>query len=413
MIDDPTLDTTEQVTDDSPPELQPTPDPTPQPTPDLVPEPALHSIREMAVVEETGTIVREAGTNDPNVFHVQFMRAGGGNKKDGHQYSAAAVEALVPLIQQRRKIFVNHSDRSQVAALGHRPLDQLGGVAVRESVHYDPVLQATVGDVRVRPVMRECIEAAHAVGDSIGVSVEAVGIFDGDGKTCVGWRRYDSSAFVPEGGAGGYTLAVREADTPALVAAERDFSMGFLDNLSPQDVRESNSALYDHIGQEYSAAHPVREVPASTPDIDALVRESDAYQDAVRESERLTERLDAIERERNREQWAGFVTDYVRECGIDADPQVQYIARQFVGATVGGPDSRYDTQDELETAVREAATAYRSTLNVPAKGAITGVGGNAGVAPRVKPKQSDTSTTVFDDAFARIMGGAFPAGDTE
>jgi len=364
----------------------------------------------MAVSEETGTIVREAGTaSDPNVFHVQFMRAGGGNKKDGHQYSAAAVEALVPLIQQRRKIFVNHSDRSQVAALGHRPLDQLGGVAVRESVHYDPVLQATVGDVRVRPVMRECIEAAHAVGDSIGVSVEAVGIFDGDGKTCVGWRRYDSSAFVPEGGAGGYTLAVREADTPALVAEERDFGMGLLDNLSPQDVRESNSALYDRIGQEYATLHPVRET--ATPDIETLVRESDAYQAAVRESESLTTRLDDLERERNRAEWSGFITNFVRECGLEDQRQVAYIADQFTGTTVGGPESVYITQEELEGAVREAASAYLSTLNVPAKGAITGLGGTAGIAPVAKAKEPVADSTVFEDAFARIMGGAYPAGD--
>lgn len=337
---------------------------------------------------------------------VRFMTVGEGNAKDKHRYGPEAVAALVPLIKAQPRMFLDHSLPSEVRERGHRSLTQLAGIAVRESVHYDPALQATVGEVVLRPRMAEFVALARETGVPIGVSVDAVGNFrvgpTGD-KECTGWDRFHSADFVPQGGAGGFTLDVREADSPALQAAEREFVMGLFDDVTPKDVRETASDLYEAIGKEYVAAHPAPTAGTSAPpvEVERLVRENAA----------LAARVDAMEAEKNREQSAQIVSDTIKAQGQFTPKQTDIIAQQFKGVMIGatGP---YTTPDLLVAAVRESATAHADAFLSGATGYITGMGpsttptGASGEAVRESaqgtPKPDDIGKTLED-----WVGGSF------
>jgi hypothetical protein len=337
---------------------------------------ALHAATTRIAAAKAGmagddALVREAQTAPrSNRVRVRFMTAGPGNRKDGHHYTPEAVQALVPLIKQQPKMFLDHSLPSQVRERGHRALAELAGIAVRESVRYDPATQATVGDVVLRPKMAEYIETAREAGDTIGVSIDGVGTFRSGphGKECTGWAGFHSADFVPAGGAGGFTLDVREADSPALAMQEREFTMSLLDDLTPQEVRETAYDLYEAIGREYAAqngaASTGQQTGAPPAEVERLVRENAA----------LAARLDALDAERNREQTAGIVRDTITAQGSFSKDQVAFLARPFAGAMIGEKGA-YKTPEDLTAAVRETATAYLESLPKERTGYITDLGG--------------------------------------
>lgn len=349
-------------------------------------------------------------SNAPRRIPVQFMAVGYGNRKDGHYYTPEAVRDLVPLIQAQPKMYLSHSLPSEVRERGHRALEQLAGIADRATIRFNPTTQATEGDVVLRPRMAEYVDVAREAGDTIGVSIDAVGQFrqGPKGKECAGWAGFNSADFVPQGGAGGFTLDVREADSsPALMAEEKEFTMGLLDELTPAEVRENDAALYEAIGKEWAEAHPVRDAAPQTPPAE--------FTQLVRENAALKERLDVLDAEKNRAQSAQTVIDTLRAAKLPHDKAAAYVARNFEGVTVG-PDSRFADKAALEEAVRESATAYLASLPPAptATGMIEGLGGGWPVptlgettAPTREAAQTEGSLSpaaAINDAVASIFG---------
>ncbi len=356
----------------------------------------------------TGALVREAALEQqyPNRRRMVLMALGGGNKRFGNRYTEQALEALVTEVQRRKKGFWNHAPVDAIMRGDERSLKDLACVAVRETVHYDPVVKRVMADVECTPMALQAIDLAHAAGDTIGVSVEAVGKRAGPGSSdIVGWLNYQGFCLVPEGGAGGMT--VREADTPALIHEEHEFAMGLLDNLTPHEVKDANEALYEKIGREYATAHPVvRETaaPAQAPTIDmeAAIKESPAIQAIIREAEALRAEKDTLAAQNtelagtvdemlaveNRRLVAAHVEKVVRESNpAFTDMQVAFVTRSFDGATMGERGT-YTAQEDLEAAVTREANAYAETLpptaapvkeesapTAPKKGQLTGLGG--------------------------------------
>lgn len=343
--------------------------------------------------EDAGEQVRESialsmptGADVPDRIPVRFMSVGHGNAKDSHYYTPEAVSALPAFIRRQPKMFIDHSDPDKVRRVGHRSLRDLAGIAVRETVHYDPMAQACVGEVILHPQFRDWIKTAQLARDDIGLSVDAVGDFIPGTKKCKGWRAFNSVDFVPRGGAGGFTtLPVREADvsidslTADEYASYREFDMNALQTMTADDVKAEAPDLYDAIAAQ------VREA-ASTGDAGASLSD-DAYQALVRENEglradnsALAARMDEFEAERNREQTAIFVAATVREAAASlSDAQVAYVTKPFAGATVGEKGTYADTET-LAKAVREAAEEFVALIPAAkgATGEITGMGGRSG-----------------------------------
>jgi hypothetical protein len=164
----------------------------------------------------TGCVVRESAHDGhhPNRRRVVFLRVGPGNGRHGNNYTEQALRVLVSEIQRRPKIYLGHASEAAIHAGTERHLGDMAGVAVRETVHYDAQLKACVGDIECAPAALQVIDLAHAAGDTVGVSIEAVGEPARYGShDIVDWRSYRGACLVPEGGAGGMT--VREAATPA------------------------------------------------------------------------------------------------------------------------------------------------------------------------------------------------------
>jgi len=359
----------------------------------------------------TGVIVREAALEHayPNRRRVVFMTSGPGNKRMANRYTEQAVQGLVSEIRRRPKMFFGHSPVDAIMRGDERHLRDLAAVAVKESVHYDPVHKWTAGDIECTPMALQAIDLAHAAGDAVGISVEAVGKRDGAGSSdIIGWLNYQSSCLVPEGGAGGIT--VREADTPALIQEEHQYAMALLDNVTPDELKSANEALYIKVGKEYADAHPiVRETVAPAAqapafDFEAALTDSPAYQTIVREAEALRSEKDTLAAQNtelagtvdemlaaeNRRLVAAHVEKVVRESNpAFTDKQVSFVTRSFEGATMGERGT-YTAQEDLEAAVTREADAYAETLPPPAapvkeeatettkapqKGQLTGLGG--------------------------------------
>lgn len=174
----------------------------------------------------TGVVVRETAhtAHHPTRRRVVFLAAQAGNGRHGNRYTERAVQALVQEIKRHPKIYMGHQSDAAIHAGTERHLSDLAGVAVRESVHYDPALKAVVGDIECTPSALDIIDLAHAAGDTIGVSVEGVGQPASAGsRDVVGWLTYRGACLVPEGGAGGMT--VREAATGAALYYDEDIPM--------------------------------------------------------------------------------------------------------------------------------------------------------------------------------------------
>jgi len=356
----------------------------------------------------TGAIVREAALERayPNRRRMILMSQGLGNRKFANNYTDQALQSLVAEVQRRKKGYWAHAPVDAIMRGDERNLQDLACVAVRETVHYDPVAKRVLADVECTPMALQAIDLAHAAGDTIGVSVEAVGKRASPGSSdIVGWLNYQGFCLVPEGGAGGMT--VREADTPALIHEEHEYAMGLLDNLSPHEVKDANEALYEKIGREYATAHPVvRETaaPASAPllDMEAAIKESPAIQAIIREAEALRAEKDTLAAQNtelagtvdemlaveNRRLVAAHVEKVVRESNpAFTDKQVAFVTRSFDGATMGERGT-YTAQEDLEAAVTREANAYAETLpptaapvkeeattQAPKKGQLMGLGG--------------------------------------
>ncbi len=392
--------------------------------------------------ELTGVVVREAELERayPNRRRVVFMTSGPGNKKMSNVYTERAVQALVSEIQHKPKLYFGHAAVESIMRGEERHLRDLAAVAVRETIHYDPLTKRTLGDVECTPMALQAIDLAHAAGDSVGVSVEAVGKRDRPGSSdIIGWLNYQASCLVPEGGAGGMT--VREADTPALIHEEHEFAMGLLDNLSPQEVKDANEALYRKIGEEYATTHlVVREIaaPAQAPtiDVEAAIKESPAIQAIIREAEALRAEKDTLAAQNtelastvdemlaveNRRLVAAHVEKVVRESNPAlTDKQIAFVTRSFDGATMGERGT-YTAQEDLEAAVTREANAYAETLPpiaepvteeattpaTPKKGQLTGLGGGL-AAPTAESNAGLTAPTAPKTEVATVAEGGYTA----
>jgi len=401
----------------------------------------------------TGAIVREAGLEQqyPNRRRMVIMEAKTGNARFKNRYTEQALQALVGEVQRRKKGFWGHAPVDAIMRGDERSLKDLACVAVRETVHYDPVAKQVRADVECTPMALQSIDLAHAAGDTIGVSVEAVGKRASPGSSdIVGWLNYQGFCLVPEGGAGGMT--VREADTPALIHEEHDFAMGLLDNLTPQEVKDANAPLWEAVGKEYAASknlideatarmavarESVMTMPPTTIDVEAAIKESPAIQAIIREAEALRAEKDTLATQNaelagtvdemlaaeNRRLVTAHVEKVVRESNpAFTDKQVSFVMRSFEGATMGERGT-YTAQEDLEAAVTREADAYAETLPptaapvkeeatvtpaTPKKGQLTGLGGglaaptaesNAGTAAVVVPKSEDAGATVAEGGY--------------
>jgi len=331
-----------------------------------------------------GAIVREG--RGYRIRDCQIMAAGSGNALMGNTYLPEAVEALVREVQRQPKSYVDHSIPSEVQARGHRSLRDLAGVYDKRTVRYDPTSQACLADLIVRPsVYDEYVAPVLEAGDNLGISVDGIGHCPHRPRHVTGWKRFNSADLVPAGGARGFI--VREANSPAEKAAEKEFAVAVLDDITATDVRETAPALYEEIGRQYATSHgggagapaAVASPPSPPPDDGRL----SALETRVREAEQRAEVADArvyeLEAERNRAAVAAFVDATVRECGITEDKQAQFVAKRFAGATMGA-EGTYHDQDTLEAAVREAAEEFKAVLPVTPTGQIVGLGSGAGTA---------------------------------
>jgi len=383
----------------------------------------------------TGAIVREATLERayPNRRRMILMSQGLGNRKFANNYTEQALQSLVNEVQRRKKGYWAHAPVDAIMRGDERNLQDLACVAVRESVHYDPVAKRVLADVECTPMALQAIDLAHAAGDTIGVSVEAVGKRASPGSSdIVGWLNYQGFCLVPEGGAGGMT--VREADTPALIHEEHEFAMGLLDNLSPHEVKDANASLWEAVGKEYAAQkHLVDEatarmavaresvmtMPPPAIDMEAAIKESPAIQAIIREAEALRAEKDALAAQNtelastvdemlaaeNRRLVSTHVEKVVRESNpAFTDKQVAFVTRSFDGATMGERGT-YTAQEDLEAAVTREANAYAETLpptaapvkeeaapTAPKKGQLTGLGGGL-AAPTAESNAGGTGLT--------------------
>ncbi len=220
----------------------------------------------------TGVVVRESAHDGhhPNRRRVVFLRVGQGNARHGNRYTEQAARALVAEIQRRPKVYLGHASEAAIHAGSERHLGDMTAAAVRETVHYDPATKQVVGEIECSPAALQVIDLAHAVGDTIGVSIEAVGQRASHGSSdIVGWLTYRGACLVPEGGAGGMT--VREAATTA--AYNDGYTYGYGETtISPSE--EFLRELYAPHAQAAARAAAVRETAASDGPWDALVRET-------------------------------------------------------------------------------------------------------------------------------------------
>jgi len=402
----------------------------------------------------TGAIVREATLEHayPNRRRMVIMEAKTGNARFKNRYTEQALQALVGEVQRRKKGFWGHAPVDAIMRGDERSLKDLACVAVRETVHYDPVAKQVRADVECTPMALQSIDLAHAAGDTIGVSVEAVGKRASPGSSdIVGWLNYQGFCLVPEGGAGGMT--VREADTPALIHEEHDFAMGLLDNLTPQEVKDANAPLWEAVGKEYAASknliddatarmavarESVMTMPPATVDVEAAIKESPAIQAIIREAEALRAEKDTLATQNaelagtvdemlaveNRRLVAAHVEKVVRESNpAFTDKQVSFVTRSFEGATMGERGT-YTAQEDLEAAVTREADAYAETLPptaapvkedatatpaTPKKGQLTGLGG--GLAAPTAESNAGTGLTApkSEDAGATVAEGGYTA----
>jgi len=219
----------------------------------------------------TGVVVRESAHDGqhPNRRRVVFLAMGPGNGRHGNVYTEQALRALVPEIQRRPKIYTGHASEAAIHAGSERHLGDMAAVAVRETVHYDPATKQVVGEIECSPAALNLIDLAHAVGDTIGVSIEAVGEPTRYGShDIVGWRNYRGACLVPEGGAGGMT--VREA------ASGAPYDDGFGQETTMTDSTAFLRDLFAPLAQAAARAAAVRETAASDGPWEALVRETSA-----------------------------------------------------------------------------------------------------------------------------------------
>jgi len=238
--------------------------------PARTPSPAAPSTASSSI---TGTVVRESAHDGdhPNRRRVVFLTVGPGNARHGNRYTEQAARALVAEIQRRPKVYLGHASEAAIHAGSERHLGDMTAVAVRGTVHYDPVTKQVVGDIECSPSALQAIDLAHSAGDTIGVSIEAVGEPARYGShDIVGWRGYRGACLVPEGGAGGMT--VREADTPAPYDAG-GYSDG-RENITMSTSTDILRDLYAPLAQAAARAAAVRETAASDGPWDALVRET-------------------------------------------------------------------------------------------------------------------------------------------
>ncbi len=223
----------------------------------------------------TGIVVRESAHDGhhPNRRRVVFLRVGQGNARHGNRYTEQAARALVAEIQRRPKIYLGHASEAAIHAGSERHLGDMTAAAVRETVHYDPATKQVVGEIECSPAALQVIDLAHAVGDTIGVSIEAVGQRASHGSSdIVGWLTYRGACLVPEGGAGGMT--VREAATPTPYDAG-----GYSDGRETITMSTSTDILrdlYAPLAQATARAAAVREAAASETPWEAIVRETRA-----------------------------------------------------------------------------------------------------------------------------------------
>jgi len=221
----------------------------------------------------TGVVVRESAHDGqhPNRRRVVFLTMGPGNGRHGNVYTEQALRALVSEIQRRPKIYIGHASEAAIHAGSERHLGDMAAVAVRETVHYDPATKQVVGEIECSPAALQAIDLAHAVGDTIGVSIEAVGEPVRYGShDIVGWRSYRGACLVPEGGAGGMT--VREAATPAA------YNYGFGFGQEPIAMSNSTDFLRDLLAP-IAATAAVREAAVGADSEDegaAIIREARA-----------------------------------------------------------------------------------------------------------------------------------------
>jgi len=204
----------------------------------------------------TGVVVRETAHTGRHATRrrVIFLTAQTGNARHGNRYTEQAVRALVQEIQRHPKVYMGHATPASIHAGTERHVGDMAGVAVRETVHYDPTLKAVVGEVECTPDALALIDLTHAAGDTIGVSIEAVGEPATFGShDVVGWRNYRGACLVPEGGAGGMT--VREAASGAVGDAEYNYGYGETTTVSTDFRRDLSASL----AQAAARAAAVRE----------------------------------------------------------------------------------------------------------------------------------------------------------
>ena len=273
----------------------------------------------------TGVVVRESAHDGqhPNRRRVVFLAMGPGNGRHGNVYTEQALRALVPEIQRRPKIYTGHASEAAIHAGSERHLGDMAAVAVRETVHYDPATKQVVGEIECSPAALNLIDLAHAVGDTIGVSIEAVGEPTRYGShDIVGWRNYRGACLVPEGGAGGMT--VRETATGAVGDAEYNYGYGETTTVST-DFRR---------------------------DLSASLAQAAARAAAVRESAGLEDEGTAAERE--------VKADLRRRYRLN-DDQARFVFKQAWRVFENDP-YRWDT---FEAVVTREADAYADTLPAP------------------------------------------------
>jgi len=224
-----------------------------------------------AIQPITGVVVRESASSSRHATRrrVIFLATQAGNARHGNRYTEQAVRALVQEIKRHPKIYMGHTSPASIHAGTERHVGDMVGVAVRETVHYDPTLKAVVGEIECTPHALNLIDLAHSAGDTIGVSIEAVGEPATFGShDIVGWRNYRGACLVPEGGAG--VLTVREA------ASGAPHDDGFGQETTMTDSTAFLRDLFAPLAQAAARAAAVRETAASDGPWDALVRETSA-----------------------------------------------------------------------------------------------------------------------------------------
>jgi hypothetical protein len=155
-----------------------------------------------------------------------------GRNVDGLTYTPESLQDLQRWLLDNVKVFVGRGDPAEIRQRGHRPLTDLGGILVRESMRYNPMSQALEGEVVLHPRFARTIAAIDQCGDQVRIEVEGIPRCRPGTNVVTGWKAITSVNFVAPTMTG-WEHSVREADSPIDDADLKEWS------------REMDQRVYD------------------------------------------------------------------------------------------------------------------------------------------------------------------------